>query len=54
MSNIDFEYYYLSGKNIPLRNYKLGVIRQLTLNEFIDLEIDVTNFFIGVYDFIFK
>jgi hypothetical protein len=44
MSNIDFEYYYLSGKNIPLRKYKLGVIKQPTLNQFIDLEIDVTRF----------
>ena len=44
MSNIAFEYYYLSGKNIPLSSYDLGIIRQLTLNEFIDLNIDINEF----------
>ena len=39
MSSIGLEYYYLSGKNIPLNNHNLGVIKQLTLNDFIDLDI---------------
>lgn len=41
MNNIGFEYYYLSGKNIPLENYNLGIIRQLTLNDFIDSNVDM-------------
>ena len=44
MSNISLEYYYLSGKNIPLNNYNLGIIKQLTLNEFIDLNADINEF----------
>ena len=44
MSNISFEYYYLSGKNIPLKRYNLGVIKQLTLNDFIDYEMDTNEF----------
>ena len=44
MSNISFEYYYLSGRNIPLNNYDLGIIKQLTLNEFIDLNTDINEF----------
>ena len=44
MNSIGFEYYYLSGKNIPLENYNLGIIRQLTLNEFIDLNTDINEF----------
>ena len=44
MSNIKFEYYYLSGKNIPLHSYNLGVIRQLTLNDFIDSDVDINEF----------
>ena len=36
MSNIGYEYYYLSGRDIPLKKYNLGVIKQLTLNNFID------------------
>ena len=44
MSSIGLEYYYLSGKNIPLNNHKLGVIKQLTLNDFIDLDIEMNDF----------
>lgn len=44
MNNIGFEYYYLSGKDIPLDNYKLGSIKQLTLNDFIDANIDINEF----------
>ena len=44
MSNIGLEYYYLSGKDIPLNNYNLGVIKQLTLNDFIDLNIEMNDF----------
>ena len=44
MSNIGFEYYYLSGKNIPLHKYNLGVIKQLTLNDFIDGDIEINEF----------
>jgi len=43
MNNIGIEYYYLSGKNIPLNN-NLGTIRQLTLNDFIDLNTDINEF----------
>ena len=43
MNNIGLEYYYLSGKNIPLNN-NLGTIRQLTLNDFIDLNTDINEF----------
>ena len=44
MSNIGFEYFYLSGKDIPLDDYNLGTIKQLTLNEFIDANIDINEF----------
>ena len=44
MSSIGLEYYYLSGKNIPLNNHNLGVIKQLTLNDFIDLDIEMNDF----------
>ena len=44
MSNIGLEYYYLSGKDIPLNNHSLGVIKQLTLNDFIDLNIEMNDF----------
>ena len=44
MNSIGFEYYYLSGKNIPLNNYNLGTISQLTLNDFIDLGVDINEF----------
>ena len=44
MSSISFDYYYLSGKDIPLKKYNLGVIRQLTLNNFIDYEMDINEF----------
>ena len=44
MSNIGYEYYYLSGRDIPLKKYNLGVIKQLTLNNFIDYEMDINEF----------
>jgi len=44
MSSISFDYYYLSGKDIPLKKYNLGVIKQLTLNNFIDYEMDINEF----------
>ena len=44
MNSIGFEYYYLSGKNIPLNDYNLGTISQLTLNDFIDLGVDINEF----------
>lgn len=44
MNNIGFEYYYLSGKDIVLSKYDLGSIRQLTLNNFIELGIDINDF----------
>lgn len=44
MSNIGFEYYYLSGKDIPLSKYNLGTIKQLSLNDFIEEEIEMNEF----------
>lgn len=44
MNNIGFEYYYLSGKNILLNDYGLGCIKQPTLNDFIESNIDINIF----------
>ena len=32
------------SRNIPLNNYDLGIIKQLTLNDFIDYEMDTNEF----------
>ena len=44
MNNIGLEYYYLSGKDIPLYDYNLGKISQLTLGDFIDHNVDINSF----------
>ena len=44
MNNIGFEYYYLSGKNISLKDYGLGYIKQPTLNDFIESNTDINNY----------